>query len=353
MKAKGIVFLALITFIMVSTAFNYGFNGINYGFAADSVNFIVPANFPEPVYDFKDNPLTANGFKLGRILFYDPLLSKDKTISCANCHQAFAAFANLDHPVSHGVDECLGTRNSLPLFNLAWQKEFMWDGGVNHIELSPMNAMTNSCEMATGLDEITLRLKASQPYPGLFKAAFGSDEINSQRIFRALAQFTSLLVSANSKYDKYIRHEAGVNFSPGELAGYIIFKQHCASCHKEPLFTDLSYRSNGLDLNPDDIGRDSITHIASDRGKFRVPSLRNVELTSPYMHDGRFENLNDVLAHYNSGVKNHSNLDPELHKNGILGISLDKKQQTELILFLQTLTDKEFINDKRFLAPQL
>ena len=352
MKAKGIVFLVLLGFITVCTAFNYGFKGINYGITADSVRFAVPANFPKPIYDFKDNPVTSNGFKLGRILFYDPIISKDKSISCANCHQSFAAFANLDHAVSHGVDECLGTRNAPPLFNLAWQKEFMWDGGVHHIEVSPMNAMTNPCEMATDLNTVVSRLRETKTYSSLFKAAFGTTEINSQRTFRALAQFTSMLVSANSKYDKYIRKEKGGDFTEEETAGYALFKQKCSTCHQEPLFTDLAYRSNGLDLKSDDIGRDSITHLETDRGKFRVPSLRNIELTSPYMHDGRFETLKEVLAHYNSGVKPTANLDPLLHQNNVYGIRLTILEQSQLIAFLKTLTDRDFVNDKRFQAPE-
>ena len=352
MKAKVIVFLVLLTFIVICTAFNYGFQGINYGVNPDSVRFAVPANFPKPIYDFKDNPVTSNGFKLGRILFYDPLLSKDKSISCANCHQSFAAFANLDHAVSHGVDECLGTRNAPPLFNLAWQKEFMWDGGVHHIEISPMNAMTNPCEMATDLNTIVNRLQETKIYGSLFKAAFGTDEINSQRVFRAMAQFTSMLVSANSKYDEYVRHEAGGIFTADEKAGYALFKSNCSTCHQEPLFTDLSYRNNGLDLKSEDIGRDSITHRETDRGEFRVPSLRNIELTSPYMHDGRFDDLKQVLEHYNSGVKNTANLDSELHKAGTLGLRLNTKEQSQLIAFFKTLTDTAFVNDKRFQAPQ-
>lgn len=352
MKAKLIVFIVLSIFVIGSSAFNYGFKTINYHITADSVSFKVPANFPAPVYDFKDNPLTSSGFKLGRILFYDPILSKDKSISCNSCHQSFAAFAHLDHAVSHGVDDCQGTRNAPPLFNLAWQKEFMWDGGVNHIEVSPLNAMTNPCEMATDLNTLVSNLQQSTVYPALFKAAFSTTEINSQRTFRAMAQFTSMLVSANSLYDKFIRHEPGGSFSSQQLAGYTLFKQHCATCHKEPLFTDLSYRSNGLDRYPEDSGRDSITHIKTDHGKFRIPTLRNIELTSPYMHDGRFDDLKQVLEHYNSGVKNTANLDPELHKNGILGLRLNAKQQQEIITFLKTLTDTAFINDPRFQEPQ-
>ena len=304
----------------------------------------VPANFPAPVYDFKSNPLTPAGFALGRRLFYEPLLSKDSTISCGNCHQYFAAFANLDHPVSHGVDECLGTRNAPPLFNLAWQSSFMWDGGVNHIELSPLNALTNPCEMASSLDTAVVRLRRTPAYPILFRETFGSVEINSKRLLKALAQFTGSLVSADSKYDKHTRNEPGGDFTPQETAGYALFRQHCAACHREPLFTDGSYRDNGLDNTYTDPGRDTITYDPADRGRFKVPSLRNVALTAPYMHDGRFNTLEEVLDHYVSGIRHGSNLDTLLSK----GITLDTVQCRDVIAFLKTLTDTSFINDKRF-----
>jgi cytochrome c peroxidase len=353
MKTRGWLIASIFCFvilIMASSRFdpNY-YQSVNN----DSIRFVVPQNFPKPVYQFENNRVTRAGFELGRALFYDPSLSKDRSISCADCHQSFAAFANLDHVVSHGVDECMGTRNAPAIFNLAWQKDFMWDGGVHHIELSPLNAMTNTCEMANSLDTITGRLKQTSYYTGLFKSAFGTAEINSQRVFRSLAQFTSMLVSANSKYDKHIRHEAGGKFNQAEEAGLIFFRKNCSACHKEPLFTDLSFRNNGLDVISEDIGRDSITHDPADRGKFRVPSLRNIELTAPYMHDGRFATLTEVLTHYNKGVKRNNNLDPELKKNGHLGIAISEKEQVALTAFLKTLTDRDFVNDKRFQNPQI
>lgn len=319
---------------------------------ADSIRFVVPANFPQPVYQFTNNAVTPAGFRLGRALFYDPILSKDSSISCANCHQPFAAFANLDHPVSHGVGYCLGTRNAPALFNLAWQKAFMWDGGVNHIEVSPLNALTSPCEMANSLDTITARLRQNTLYRQQFNEAFGSPEINSQKMLRTLAQFTTMLVSASSRYDKHARNEQGGRFTDDEASGYALFKQHCSACHKEPLFTDLGYRNNGLEAFSDDPGRDTITNNPADKGKFRVPSLRNIALTSPYMHDGRFETLQEVLEHYNSGVKPNASLDSALQKNGRLGIPLSALEQKQLIAFLNTLTDNDFINDKRFQSNQ-
>lgn len=319
--------------------------------AADSIRFIVPANFPPPVYQFTNNPVTEAGFILGRQLFYDPLLSKDGSISCGNCHQSFAAFAHLDHSVSHGMDFCLGTRNAPALFNLAWQKEFMWDGGVKHIEVSPLNAITSACEMASSLDTITERLKKSPAYTALFRQAFGNSDINSQKMLRALAQFMAMLVSAGSKYDKHIRNEPDGVFTTDEENGYLLFKQHCSSCHSEPLFTDRSYRNNGLDEVSEDPGRDTITNNPADRGKFRVPTLRNIELTSPYMHDGRMGSLEEVLKHYNNEMKQNVNLDVFFKKNQQPGIRLSASEQRMLINFLKTLTDKTFVDDQRFHEP--
>ena len=345
---KQVIILLVTAAVFCCTGFDKKVKPISSP-AADSLRFTVPANFPAPVYQFANNPLTKEGFALGKRLFYDTLLSKDRSISCGNCHQSFAAFANLDHATSHGVDFCFGNRNAPALFNLAWQKEFMWDGGVKHIEFSPLNALTNSCEMANSLDTIVQRLKNSKVYPPLFAAAFGSSEINSQRMLRAFAQFTAMLVSANSKYDKHARNETGGNFTDEEEEGYTVFKQHCNLCHTEPLFTDLSYRSNGLDVISDDPGRDTITNNEADRGKFRVPSLRNIFFSSPYMHDGRFAAMEEVLNHYTSGVKNNAVLDSAFKQaNGKRGLPLNAAEKKKLLSFLQTLSDTAFVKDPRF-----
>ncbi|WP_316829378.1 cytochrome-c peroxidase [Pedobacter aquatilis] len=304
------------------------------------IAFTIPSNFPAPTYNFEDNKLTNAGFALGKKLFYDARLSADKSVSCGSCHQQFAAFANLDHKVSHGVNNCQGKRNAPPLFNLAWQKAFFWDGGVKNIETSPLNAITDTCEMGTDIATIITFLKNTAPYPELFKKAFGSTEINSQLILKSITQFTAVLVSGNSKYDKVMRKEGAV-FTTDELAGYNVFKEKCSSCHTEPFFTDFSYRSNGLDVVSLDEGRSHITGLNSDFGTFRVPTLRNIEYTFPYMHDGRFYSLDEVLEHYNSGVKASANLDVKL-KNGIKLSSTEKEQ---IKAFLKTLTDNEFIKN--------
>jgi len=308
------------------------------------VTFVVPSNFPAPAYNFEDNQLTNAGFALGKKLFYDARLSADKSVSCGSCHQQFAAFANLDHKVSHGVNNCQGKRNAPPLFNLAWQKAFFWDGGVKNIETSPLNAITDACEMGTDIETIIAFLKSTTPYPDLFKQAFGSTEINSQRILKSITQFTAVLVSGNSKYDKVMRKESGKIFTTSELAGYNLFKEKCSACHAEPLFTDFSYRSNGLDLLSIDEGRSHITGLSSDFGTFRVPTLRNIEFTGPYMHDGRFYSLDEVLEHYNSGIKSSLNLDARLKS----GITLNALEKEQIKAFLKTLTDNEFIKNKLY-----
>ncbi|WP_225872522.1 cytochrome-c peroxidase [Pedobacter polaris] len=312
----------------------------------EEIVFKVPANFPDAVYKFEDNTLSKNGFELGKKLFYDTRLSADKSVSCGSCHQQFAAFAQLDHAVSHGVDNCLGKRNAPVLFNLAWQKEFFWDGGAKNLEIVPINAVTDACEMRTDLTKVVSFLNNTSPYPQLFKDAFGNSTVNSQNFLKALTQFTAAMISANSKYDKVIRKET--SFTIEEQNGYHLFNEKCASCHAGSLFTDLSYKSNGLDLTSIDEGRKTITGLASDLGKFRVPTLRNIELSSPYMHDGRFNSLEKVLEHYNTGVKHATNLDATLFQNGKLGISLSSAQKQQLISFLKTLTDNEFIKNKNF-----
>ena len=309
--------------------------------------FRVPPGFPPPVYSFKNNPLTPAGFALGKKLFYDGQLSKDGNFPCASCHQSFAAFATFEHQLSHGFNNQFSYRNAPALFNLAWQKELDWDGGINHLEVQPLNPMMDPHEMAEALPAVIGKLQRDPSYPSLFKAAFGSPDINSQRILRALTQFTVSLVSANAKYDQVKQGKAV--FTPFEKTGYGIFQQKCARCHAEPLFTDLSYRNTGMavDSTLKDYGRMRITGSAMDSLKFKVPSLRNIYLTAPYGHDGRFATITDVLDHYAHGVVPSAGVDSALRK----GIPLTDNDKYYLIAFLGTLTDSSFVNDKRFSEP--
>ncbi|WP_169740773.1 cytochrome-c peroxidase [Nevskia soli] len=302
----------------------------------------VPEGWPAPRYDFAGNPVTSAGFALGRRLFYDPILSRDGSVACGSCHQQFAAFAHLDHRVSHGIGGVNGKRNTPGLFNLAWQPELMWDGSVHHLELQPVAPMSNPVEMGGSLALAVDKLRRDARYPELFAEAFGSPGVDSQRLLRALAQFTGTLVSADSRYDRFV--EGKEAFTPQERDGLDLFRERCASCHREPLFTDFSYRNNGLDAAPRDAGRAVISGRDEDRGRFRVPSLRNIALTAPYMHDGRYDSLEQVLDHYSGGVQPSPTLDPSLAG----GVPLSPDQRSALLIFLDTLTDESFIHDRRF-----
>lgn len=317
------------------------------GRIAGEIVFRIPEGWPAPVYQFENNTLTADGFELGRRLFFDTRLSRDNSTSCGSCHQPFSAFSHLDHPVSHGINNLLGTRNSPALFNLGWHKNFFWDGGVAHIELQPINPIQNPVEMGDSIRDVVAKIAAVADYRQRFKTVFGTEEVNSQRIFKALTQFMCMLVSSNAKYDHYIRHEAGGDMTASELNGLQVFNTHCATCHAAPLFSDFSFRNNGLTPSAvyKDSGRMHITGNMADIYKFKVPSLRNLKYTRPYMHDGRFNTLTQVLDHYATGI-DHSmtTLDTALQSN----IVLSAQERTDLLNFLNTLNDETFIKDPRF-----
>lgn len=314
----------------------------------NEIPFIVPFHFPQPVYNFEKNPLTTAKIALGRALFYDPILSKDNTISCASCHLPFTAFTHIDHALSHGIDDRIGTRNSPALMNLAWHKSFMWDGAVNHLDMQALAPISNALEMDEKIEHLVAKLQAKKPYPMLFYQAFGDSLITGEHTLKAISQFMLTLVSANARYDSVIRKEA--IFTEQEQKGYVLFQQHCNVCHIEPLFTSLTFENNGLplDTNLNDFGRMRITQNADDSLKFKVPTLRNIEFSMPYMHDGRFKRLNDVLKHYTTNVQQSKTLSPHLQKQ----IVLSSHEKVDLTAFLLTLTDRSFLFDKRFSYPK-
>ncbi|MBK8845378.1 MAG: cytochrome-c peroxidase [Bacteroidetes bacterium] len=301
-----------------------------------------PEGFPQAVYDFVQNPVTTEKFLLGKKLFYDTRLSKDNTISCGECHQQHAGFAHSEHGVSHGINGLLGTRNAPPIFNLAYHAEFMWDGGINNLEVQPIGPITNPVEMDETIENVVAKLKVDATYREMFRSAFGTDEVNSQRMLRALSTFMVMITSAQSKFDLYKKGKE--TLTAAESDGYTIYKAKCSTCHSEPLMTDLTYRNNGLDSYFDkDPGRAKITFDLGDSGKFKVPSLRNIEVTGPYMHDGRFLTLDKVLTHYGN-VKQSYTLDTLLTN----GITLTQIEKENLTAFLLTLTDKNFLQNKLF-----
>jgi cytochrome c peroxidase len=304
----------------------------------------IPAHFPAPVYQAENNAYSKDKIEIGRHLFYEEDLSLDGTISCASCHAQVHAFADHNTPVSAGIYGRLGKRNSPSLMNLIWNKSFMWDGRAAHIELMPLAPITDTLEMASNLDTILARLNRSMKYRTMFEKAFGPGKINDQMMFHSLAQFMAVLVSANSTYDQYVQGKA--TFNESQTRGLQLFRQNCSACHTEPLFTDYSFRNTGLDAEPKDIGRMRITQQEEDRGKFKVPTLRNIAITYPYMHDGRFLNLTQVLDHYSSGVHENANTDP-LVKN----ITLSETEKADIIAFLNTLSDFTFLSNPAFKTP--
>lgn len=309
----------------------------------EPVSIYVPDGWPQPFYKYESNPISQESFKLGRKLFYDTRLSRDNSTSCGSCHQAFAAFAHADHDLSHGVDGLLGTRNSPPIFNMNWHTSFFWDGGVNHLEVQPLNPIQNPVEMDENLTSIIAKLNGDETYKEMFTAAWGTEEINSARMFKSLALFMGAIISDNSKYDQYTRGETML--TQQELAGLTVYENNCATCHKAPLFTDFSFRNNGLPPSSvNDSGRAIITRKPEDMYRFKVPTLRNLGYTQPYMHDGRINTLEGVLDHYANGIHQSPTLDPVLQN----GIQLSSQERTDLLAFLNTLNDESMVKDTRF-----
>ncbi len=307
----------------------------------------IPSNFPAPVYDLGINPFTAKKFELGRKLFYDRILSQNNTISCGSCHQQFAAFVHAGHIVSHGIHDRLGKRNAPPVMNMLWSKDFFWDGGVHNLDLVPPNPIHNPVEMDEDLGNVLEKLRNSSVYPALFKDAYNTDEINSTRFLQAMSQFMVSLVSANSRYDKFVRREGGT-LTTTELSGKSLFEQKCASCHASDLFTDRGFHNNGSQNIITDSGRYAITLNPEDIGKFKTPTLRNIEKTAPYMHGGKFQTLEEVLNHYANGISNSATLDAQLKQNGSVGIALSDDEKAKIISFLKTLTDDDFLHNRNF-----
>lgn len=309
-----------------------------------STGLPVPAYIPAPVYAY-DRNLESEAFRLGRMLFYDPVLSSDSSISCGSCHAQVHAFADHGTALSSGVGSKTGHRNSPPLFNLAWNTSFMWDGGINHIEIMPLAPITNPFEMNETMPNVLIKLNRIAKYKDAFEKLYGEVPVDDRMLFETLAQFMSNLVSFQSKYDKMRQNEAV--FTDEESRGYALFRVHCASCHTEPLFTDYSFAANGLDSVFSDAGRGLITRKSIDFGKFKVPSLRNVAITYPYMHDGRFVSLEQVLDHYAFRVMSGKGTDKRLPQS----IGLNKTEQLNIIAFLKTLSDFSFVGITAFQEP--
>ncbi len=313
-----------------------------------------------------NNPLTEQGIDLGRHLFYEPMLSKDYSKTCASCHKQALGFSD-SQTFSVGIDGQRTERNSMAITNTAWQSTFFWDGASNTLEEQALIPLQNPKEMGMDLPELVKRLKASEFYTSKFKNAFPNQEISEITIAKALAQFEQTLVSANSRYDQYKLGK--IKATDQEIRGEKLFYTHpdpntgirggnCGDCHSGALTFSNSFSNNGLDDLITDKGRGLISKKISDDGKFKIPSLRNIALTGPYMHDGRFTSLEQVLDHYNEHIKQSATIDPQITEASNYNIApgnktlgLTKQEKADIVAFLKMLTDTEFTNNKNFSNP--
>ena len=309
--------------------------------------FTMSGTFPLPDLP-RDNPLIEERVALGKALFNETALSRDNTISCASCHVANFAFTDARR-FSLGVRGQKGTRNSMPLFNLAWKTSFFWDGRAPSLRAQALMPIEDHTELDETLDRVTAKLAEKKEYPPLFAAAFGSPEINAEKIGLAVENFLLTLTSFDAKFDRALRGKALL--SDDEKHGFELFMTEfdprtgqrgadCFHCHGGPLFSDHQFHNNGLAPDENDTGRFRITKLEADRGKFATPSLRNIARTAPYMHDGRFTTLEEVVAHYSSGVKRSATLDPNLAKHPEGGLQLNAEDQRALVAFLKTLGEE-------------
>ncbi len=321
----------------------------------------IPAQFPQMVIP-ADNPLTTEGVALGRFLFYDKLLSANGTMSCASCHLAELSFAD-GKATSKGIDNLSGRRSSMPLMNVGFvTKGLFWDGRSKTLEEQALLPVEDPIELHNKWTQVVDKLKTHTDYPTRFRKAFGitdPSEITKELAARAMAQFERTLISDNAKVDRIYRRED--EFSNDEYSGFLLFfnaagapDAQCGHCHVSPFYSSNDFFNNGLDsvsslLNFKDLGRGTITKKELDNGKFRVPSLRNIELTAPYMHDGRFKTLEEVVEHYASGGHYADNIDPFIPQ--IATVHLTDKQKKQIILFLKTLTDSTFTHNLNFQDP--
>jgi len=309
-------------------------------------------SLPPPLLP-SDNPLTVQGVALGRMLFHEKALSDNFTLSCASCHLQEHAFSD-PLTFSVGTDGSVGTRNAMAVVNLAWDMHFFWDGRTHTLEEQALFPVIDEVEMRNTWPTVVERLSDHPDYPGLFEKAFGSPGIDSTRVVKAIAQFERTLLSFNSRFDRFYYGGDSLALTEEEQRGFGVFIRdaRCADCHKLPLFTDHAIRNNGLDMYPADPGLGAITGQAWDMGSFKVTTLRNIAVTAPYMHDGRFATLEEVVDFYADDVQvAHPHLDNHMFPwvQGL--VQLDAQQRTDLVAFMHALTDADFLNDPRFSDP--
>lgn len=335
--------------------------------------FEIPNGFPDNANLMPpDNPMTVEGIALGRKLFYEKKLSADGSMSCASCHNQAFSFTDDNKQFSTGIDNIQGKRNSMPLVNLAWSRTFFWDGRRMSLEEQAHDPVVDPIEMHDTWPNVASKLQGDASYPPLFYAAFGSRTIDSVKIMKAIAQFERSIVSSNSKFDRFLageyqltametmgkdlfmRDRSVVKDDQGNIIS-VISGGDCFHCHMgtaNPLLTDDKFHNNGLDVVPPDSGLAKVTKKASDVGRFKTPSLRNISYTAPYMHDGRFTTLEEVIDFYSEGLKHSTTIDPLMKNVNEGGVQLTPMEKQALLAFLRTFDDPDFLNNPAYSEPQ-
>jgi cytochrome c peroxidase len=346
--------LSFILLFLACTKEKVGYEPIPY-------KLKIPSHFPQMNIP-SDNPMTEEGVLLGRMLFYEKKLSLNSSISCGSCHAPEASFSD-PNQFSQGVNGSLGVRNSMALINLGWQTSFFWDGRSQTLEQQILEPVPNPVEMHLQWKDAISRLKSEITYRNQFFRAFGVVDFDSTHVAKALAQFLRTMISGESKYDVMYKFANNIQLTsselviknsvtPDEWAGFDLFKSlngaDCFHCHNGTLMQVQKFSNNGLDAVFSDLGRGAITNNPNDNGKFKVPTLRNIELSSPYMHDGRFANLDEVIEHYSTGIQHSGTIDPLIEFASQGGVQLDSDQRNQLKAFLLTLTDHNFVTNPDF-----
>ncbi len=324
-----------------------------------------PSHFPKMIIPL-DNPLTIAGVELGRKLFYEKKLSGDNSLSCAGCHSPEQSFSD-ENQYSTGITGQVGRRNSMALINLGYQKFFFWDGRAKSLEEQILIPVQDPIEMHQSWTNAVIKIKADASYRKEFYAAFGTDQIDSTLVAKSIAQFLRTMISGSSKYDVMYKQKYSLPLTPKEQtllssvtneewAGYDLFNSlnggDCFHCHNGPLMHVELFNNNGLDQTFTDLGRGEVTKNPADYGKFKVPTLRNISATGPYMHDGRFQTLEEVIEHYSSGIQISPTISPLIEFANQGGVQLDAFEKGLIKKFLLTLTDEDFINNPKFAPPK-
>ena len=330
------------------------------GYSATPASLTIPTIFEQkllPPDIPADNPQTVEGIELGKKLFFDPILSGNDTQACASCHSPQNAFTDV-RQFSVGIDGIAGNRNSMPLYNMAWNfnKKFFWDGRAFGLEEQILEPVTNPIEMHNTWEQAAASLQATSVYPDLFNDAFGTTTIDSTLVSKAIAQFLRTLISGNSKFDRYLLNQEML--TPSELNGLNVFLDesrgdcfHCYGNPNNPLWTDNAFHNNGLDEVITDKGLGQVTGDPRDFGLFKTPSLRNLAYTAPYMHDGRFATIDEVIDHYSEGLVYSETIDPLMKSVPQGGVQLSESDKADLKAFLLSLSEPGFINNPDFQDP--